>query len=141
MKMTAEVKRARREARIIETRAACEAIWTKSRSFAEYLDILHEDAQKMARGRYAYLDAKPGDPCSIMLYTDRIAARVVKVNRKSVVVERVACKPAVNEHRDGNPYPTVVAEGDVTKGLGGRETLPLERVRFGSSLSVTDYRY
>lgn len=96
-----------------------------------------------------------GMPATIHLYSDTFAAVVVRVNKKSITVARVATdnKP-VRINNDGNPYPVMVEQGITTEVVG-----TLERyvrydghygttyrngsisVSLGKSVRITDYRY
>lgn len=100
-----------------------------------------------------------GMPATIHLWSDSIAAVVVKVNKKSVVVCRVETTERVKDmSRDGatdpNCPPVLVAEGIIDRPIEGAterysriDTPQGPRFRNGStgitlgySRSVTDYR-
>lgn len=94
-----------------------------------------------------------GMPATIVLYTDTVAAVVVKVNPKSVMVAAVA----TGEERTtnpGEPYPVRVSEGILDQITGTPERYsridtpdgPVFRngsigVVLGKSIARTDYRH
>ena len=97
-----------------------------------------------------------GMPATIHFVSDSRAAVVTKVNKKSVVVQRVATGPDMQDmNRDGADYlPVMQAEGILDQIIGAPErysridTADGPRFRNGSmgislgrSISVTDYRY
>lgn len=99
-----------------------------------------------------------GMPATIHLWSDSLAAVVVKVNAKSIVVARVeTTEPRKDMSRDGatNPEcpPVMVAEGIVDQVTGGWERYKRidtdngprfsngsTSVSLGRSVSITDYR-
>lgn len=97
-----------------------------------------------------------GQPATINLVSDSLAAVVVKVNKKSVLVRRVETTEATQDmSRDGADYlPVMVAEGILDRPLGAPERYSRidtvegprfangsMRVSLGTSREVTDYRY
>lgn len=97
-----------------------------------------------------------GMPATIHLQNDSLAAVVVKVNAKSVLLDRVETGPRTQDMmRDGatspDCMPVMVAEGIISKPLGKPQRyqrLPNGRIAQGSigaslgkSVSITDYRY
>lgn len=96
-----------------------------------------------------------GMPATINLFTDRIAAVVVKVNAKSIVVCRVETgeQRRINDVRE--PYPVLACDGKVDEPITGaterykridtsegpRFSNGSTSVTLGRSISLTDYRY
>lgn len=67
-----------------------------------------------------------GDPASIVLWTDTVAAVVVKVNPKSIVVRRVEVGPMERDNRVASAnLPVMSAEGILDKPIGEPERYPL----------------
>lgn len=97
-----------------------------------------------------------GQAATIHLFTDSIAAVVTKINKKSIVVARVATTEAVQDKsRDGADYlPVMIAEGILDEVVGSPERYSIIEtedgpryrngsigVTLGRSIALTDYRY
>lgn len=105
------------------------------------------------------INARPvvGAPATIHLYNDTMAAVVVRVNKKSITVARVATDrntlTRINSERE--PFPCLAEEGILTEVIGDPEryTMSVKRdgtlayrngsisVTLGKSVRITDYRY
>lgn len=95
-----------------------------------------------------------GQPATIHLFSDSLAAVVVKVNKKSIVVRRVAVGPVESADIDGSGFPIESAEGIVNEPIGAPERFSIVqtssgirygagsiRVSLGRSIQFRDYRY
>lgn len=97
-----------------------------------------------------------GQPASIVLVTDTMAAVVTKINKKSVVVRRVEDGEYVRDTKRDGTLPVMVADGDLGRVYGEPQRFPLvgyDRdgdpiyrsgsigLRLGRSVSIRDYRY
>jgi hypothetical protein len=90
-----------------------------------------------------------GTPATIVLYTDTIAAVVVKVNEKSVVVREVEVGPERNLRGPGYPFPLISADGLLDRPVGPEQNFRLGRdghyhrgsvdLVLGKSVKRTDY--
>lgn len=107
-------------------------------------------------GRYShvkrFVKIEVGMPATIHLYSDSVAAVVVKINAKSIVVRRVErdedSKRRVNDERE--PWPCFAWDGILDQPIGnperygvldnGRITNGSISVTVGRSISRTDYR-
>lgn len=104
-----------------------------------------------------------GMPCSILLYTDTSPAVVIRVNKKSITVARVPAKESTRRHADhcecgnpetgcpkGNPWPLIIADGDLDGPRGEPERFRMVRegryrngsigLRLGKAVDYRDYR-
>lgn len=96
-----------------------------------------------------------GMPATINLYSDSMAAVVTKVNKKSILVARVAVSDESRRiNTEGEPLPCIAREGKLDEIIGTPTRyarIDLEdgprfadgsiSVTLGKSVSVTDYRY
>lgn len=92
-----------------------------------------------------------GMPCSILYVTDTRAAVVVRVNAKSVTVQRVATDPESKRTiAERGPWPVVQEDGILTKTVGNPERFAFNGRRFadgsiglslGRSVTTIDYSF
>lgn len=98
-------------------------------------------------------EVEVGSPATIHLYTDSVAAVVVKVTKTQVHVRRVETGEAVTVEQRG-PWPVVEAEGILDRPTGPVEVYRVGkdgvlagggdrsiRLSLGRSISRTDYSY
>ena len=97
------------------------------------------------------MSPKVGDPATILLVTDTIAAVVTHVTPRSVLVRRVATGPSRRVNDPAEPFPVVISEGLLDQPIGPPERYTLNgqgrygrgsiKLHLGGSIERTDYRY
>lgn len=91
-----------------------------------------------------------GMPCTVILYSDTVAAVVTKVNGSSVNVQYVRTEaPVVTSHY--GPFPRTTAQGITTEPYGETQRFTLNKhgrfangtigLRLGTSSTYTDYSF
>jgi hypothetical protein len=105
--------------------------------------------------------AQPGTPATIVLYTDTVAAVVVRSTEKSVWIQRVERDESTKKTEgNGGGFPVISYQGDLARPIadapeerytlrkGGRLVAAGQdnsrgsvRVRLGASVSRTDYSF
>jgi hypothetical protein len=97
-----------------------------------------------------------GMPATINLFSDKMAAVVVKINKKSIVVQRVEIDPSATYriNAEAEPFPALATPGILDRPIGEPERYSKIEghygtryangsisVTLGRSISLTDYRY